>query len=364
MPASNRRIRLKDIAGELGISTATVSLCLNGGYERYQVNSETVSKVRDYARQVGYTPNRSARNLRTGDRRCVGLLTNHHWRAGQKCLPAVFAAEQLLAAQGIETRQVSARSQVEGLRQLRELGCDDAIVFDPVIEKSEFLHPTLTADDFEQYFPGMTVYAVDYSMPVPPAEFRVPRMSRMGVAVGDFQERLARLMMEFYPGEMMMYLWRCSQQAVNRLLADTPELVFRFTNENPFKLGIDGAHQYLELRKTRRISTVFWGDDRMACGFVNELLRCGVNVPDELNVVSFDNLEFSQYLAIPLTTWGVPIVRHTKLAVEAILHGGEPLEIVSKPVLSCGRSARLVPEMLEKLREWCDFSETFDDGNE
>lgn len=353
MLREGQRVRLKDIAGALGVSPATVSLCLNAGHTRYQISAETVRRVRAYAEKVGYIPDRNARNLRNGGRRCIGLLTNGHWRAGQKCLPAVFSAAQTLGAHGIETRQVSAADQLEGLAQLRELGCDEAIIFAPVVENGSGISRTMDSEIVRKKFPGLKLHSVDYSMPMPGGD--LPPMSRLGVPVWEFHEKLFRLMKESYPGEIMMHSWRCSQPCVRQLQKRSPELIFRFAGENPFQIGAQGAHQYLALRRRMPISTVFWGDDRMACGFIKELLRHGVAIPDEVNVISFDNLDFSQHLAIPLTTWGVPIVRHTALVLDRILNGGEPLTVISRPVMSPGESARFTPEMLRQVREWCDL---------
>ena len=350
------RIRLKDIAAELGLSAATVSLCLNEQQNRYQLNAETVRKVREFADKVGYVPDRTARLLKQGAIRCVGLLTNHHWRAGQKCLPAVFAAEQQLSAAGIECRQLSSRDQMEGIRQLRELNCHEIIIFDPVVDNCSWGNVTSTAEMIVQQIPGVTVYAVDYSVHEEvPAKNSLP-LIRLGVKVWDFQSRLMKVMQKYYPGEIMMHSWRCSVPYIAELRTQAPELVFNINNENPFKIGAAGAQQFLQARKKYNITNVFWGDDRMACGFVNELIEAGVNVPEEVNVISFDNLEFSRYLAIPLTTWGVPIMQHTQLVLESLLNQTPLPDKVSLPVLSKGKSARLTDGILAELAPYCQLA--------
>ena len=351
------KIRLKDIAAALNISTATVSLCLNERQSRYQVNADTVAKVRAFAAKVGYVPDRNARNLKRGIRRCVGLLTNRHWRAGQKCLPAVFAAEQQLSSCGIECRQLSARNHLEGLSQLRELGCSEVIVFEPVIEDPAVGSVSWQPDDLVQRFPGLKIYSVDYSVnnQLPPPD-KSGLIKRFGVKVWDFQQQLVQIMQKYYPGEIMLHSWRCSQLLARELRQRNPELIFEVDAENPFKIGIAGAQKYLRLRNKYNIRNVFWGDDRMACGFINELLKYGVSVPGEVNVISFDNLEFAQYLTIPLTTWGVPILRHTQAVVDSIINQSELSDTISLPVLSPGGSAALTPAMLDELQKYCHIS--------
>ncbi len=351
-----KRIRLKDIAAELGLSAATVSLCLNEQRGRYQVNAETVRKVREYASRVGYVPDRTARSLKQGAARCVGLLTNHHWRAGQKCLPAVFAAEQQLSAAKIECRQLSSRDQHKGIRQLRELNCREIIIFDPVVDTDFCGNITCNTGMLAQKYPDLTIYAVDYSVPGEFAANKKLPLIRLGVKVWDFYARLVQIMQKYYPGEVMMHSWRCSQPCIADLRARAPELVFSIASDNPFKIGAAGARQFLTARQKHNITNVFWGDDRMACGFVNELINAGVKVPDEVNVISFDNLEFSRYLAIPLTTWGVPIMQHTQLVLEALLKQKSLADQVTLPVLSIGKSARLTEKIIAELAPYCQLA--------
>lgn len=354
------KIRLKDIAAELGLSSATVSLCLNNTQTRYQLNAETVRKVREFADKVGYVPDRTARLLKQGSTRCVGLLTNRHWRAGQKCLPAVFAAEQQLSAAGIECRQLSCSDQLEGIKQLRELNCREIIVFDPVVDDDSYCTVTCTQEKISRYFPGTTVYAVDYSVSGKCCQVNTPSFIRLGVKVWDFHAKLVEVMQKHFPGEIMMQSWRCSMPYLKGTHNLPPELIFAIDSENPFKIGEAGALQFLAARKKHHITNVFWGDDRMACGFINELIKHGVKVPDEVNVISFDNLEFSRYLAIPLTTWGVPILPHTNLVLEALLNK-KPLENqISLPVLSAGKSANLNKEILAELAPYCQLASNKD----
>jgi LacI family transcriptional regulator len=49
-------------------------------------------------------------------------------------------------------------------------------------------------------------------------------------------------------------------------------------------------------------SGVFCGNDLMAVGLVNELLRVGVKIPEEIAVVGYDDIELAATSAVPLTT--------------------------------------------------------------
>ena len=69
----NRQITLKDIAKQLGISTATVSLSIN---KNPLVAAKTREKVLAKIEEVGYVYNRRAASLITGESRMVGLAVH------------------------------------------------------------------------------------------------------------------------------------------------------------------------------------------------------------------------------------------------------------------------------------------------
>jgi LacI family transcriptional regulator len=73
----NATMKLKDLAGELGLSPTTVSRALNGYPE---VNEATRQRVLEAARRFDYRPNASARRLATGRAGAIGavLQTNRN----------------------------------------------------------------------------------------------------------------------------------------------------------------------------------------------------------------------------------------------------------------------------------------------
>ena len=64
--------------------------------------------------------------------------------------------------------------------------------------------------------------------------------------------------------------------------------------------GRDAAHRLLELTPTP--SAVFCANDLLAIGVINELTRLAVKVPAEMAVIGYDDIELAATAAIPLTT--------------------------------------------------------------
>ena len=64
-------VSMKDISKACGVSVATVSKALN---DHSDIGEETKQHIRQVARQMGYSPNLSARALKTNKTHGIGVL--------------------------------------------------------------------------------------------------------------------------------------------------------------------------------------------------------------------------------------------------------------------------------------------------
>ena len=71
MPTKKRRISLKDLAAELGVSMATVSRALRNSHE---VSDEMRQRVQQLAKDLNYRPNPFAQSLRMEMPRQIGVV--------------------------------------------------------------------------------------------------------------------------------------------------------------------------------------------------------------------------------------------------------------------------------------------------
>ncbi|TDN86344.1 LacI family transcriptional regulator [Salegentibacter sp. 24] len=69
----NKKISMKDISKELGISITTISFIINNKAEN-KISKEVIKKVKDYIEKVGYKPNSSAQSLRTGKSKTIVFM--------------------------------------------------------------------------------------------------------------------------------------------------------------------------------------------------------------------------------------------------------------------------------------------------
>lgn len=74
-----RRITIKDVAREAGVSIALVSMALNDGSHkdgrRFKVKEETRIRIKEVAERMGYIPNNAAAQISSGRSRTIAVIT-------------------------------------------------------------------------------------------------------------------------------------------------------------------------------------------------------------------------------------------------------------------------------------------------
>ena len=67
-------VSIKDIAGQVGVSTTTVSFVLNGKAKEKRISDDLKNRILEVAASLNYRPNQVARGLRTGQTHTLGLI--------------------------------------------------------------------------------------------------------------------------------------------------------------------------------------------------------------------------------------------------------------------------------------------------
>ncbi|WP_031545792.1 LacI family DNA-binding transcriptional regulator [Salinicoccus luteus] len=78
-----KKVTIKDVAREAGVSTSTVSQYLNGRY--HYMGEETKERVFKAIESLGYRPNYMARNLKSASTKTIGIIVSnilHHFAVG------------------------------------------------------------------------------------------------------------------------------------------------------------------------------------------------------------------------------------------------------------------------------------------
>jgi DNA-binding LacI/PurR family transcriptional regulator len=108
--------------------------------------------------------------------------------------------------------------------------------------------------------------------------------------------------------------------------------------------GVRAAHDLLD--EPGGITAVLAGNDRCAVGVLDTLRRAGVNAPDDISVIGYDDSRLARLTHVDLTTVAQDIEQTARLAVEAVAERLEddasvpPRDILLDPRLRDTRNHR------------------------
>ena len=103
-----------------------------------------------------------------------------------------------------------------------------------------------------------------------------------------------------------------------------PDLVYR--GNYTFGSGVSGVEYFLSLKQ--RPTAIICANDSMALGAINRLHQEGLEVPADMSIIGFDDIDIARQITPPLTTVSVPVTEIAERAFEMLelLIEGKPLE--------------------------------------
>ena len=316
---------IKDVAREAGVSIATVSYVLNN--KRHFVSEETRRIVLEAIARVGYTPNITARNLKSARTRLIGYAW-HQVPEGQVNSTLDYFIYSLARA-------------VEGagyhLLTFTHHNNDPIPVYDELIRTQRIdafvLSGTLINDSRVPFLmqSGFPFIAFGRSNP----DWTFPYVDIDGEAgvrqATDYLLQLGhrRIGIIAWPPESTTGRYRLAgyRQAMESMgLPIPPTLIYSGTDTE--EAGRE-AVQYWQGRPAEEQPTAIIAlSDIVAIGAMNESARHGLVVGRDLSVIGFDDSPLAQYMKPALTTLRQPIpeVCQTLVMTLEMLLSKNPLE--------------------------------------
>lgn len=277
----SRRPTIHDVARRAGVTVGTASKALNG---RGTLREETRERVRAAARELDFRPNGLTLSLQRGRTYTVGFVAQD--------LEERFTMALL---EGIEGALGEARVMVYVARLTEDPERERQVIDALLSRRIEGLIYSRTRVDAGPpvdvgSYPTPVVY-VDTVVDDPDALSVIPDDDQGGViAVRHLIER-GRTRIAHLTGPADWTSARLRAEATRRVLAEAglpfPEhrLVFDDWTEVS---GFDGIARLLD--RDAEIDAVFAGNDRIARGVIDRLVRLGLRVPEDIAVVGFDNV--------------------------------------------------------------------------
>lgn len=314
-----KRVTLADVATAAGVSATTASLVLTGRGSELRISSAVQDKVRATAQNLGYRPNAVSIGLRTGSTRTLGFISDNvatSQLAGNMLLGAVQAARELGFMLFIAETEKSAEAERELIHAMQDRQVDGVILATMFTQAHEVparpSYPTVLLNSIPR--PAAKIDAV------------VPAEREAGRAA-------ARHLIDH--GHDKIYLLGAGP----RLTDIPPDSIagserLQGIHEGLRASGLEPAGHYpmpdwippygresMErlLRSDPSPGAIICFNDRIAFAAYQVLAEAGLQVPQDVSVVSFDDYDIAGWMRPGLTTFALPHKEMGRMAVELLV---------------------------------------------
>lgn len=291
------RASIRDVAARAGVSVTTVSHTLNA--TRF-VSAAAQAKVHEAAHALGYVPSEIARGLKHNTTRTLGMLVPNNSNpyfaeiirgVEHRCYGAGYS---LLLCNSND----DAQRQIDHLRVLAERRVDGLVLVasgddEEIVACCKDLRLPLVLVDREIDSIAADLIEVDHAAggELATAHLLALGHARVACIVGPADLR---------PSQQREAGWR---RALARA-GVTPHADEIVRGDFGPQSGAVAMQQLL--RSAQPPTAVFVCNDMMAIGALHAAHEAGVDVPRQLSIVGFDDIELAAYTSPPLTTVAQP----------------------------------------------------------
>jgi LacI family transcriptional regulator len=323
-PAATFRPRVREVARRAGVSVATVSRVLN---DSPHVRPDTRTRIQAALDEMRYMRNGAARALSSRRTRTIGLI-----------VPLLGTAVFAEAAQSIQERlriekynlltassAYDPRRELEAARAMIEHGVDGLVLVGnshlpelyELVQQAETAVVQTFVFDPNSVFPcvGFDNFEASYEM--------VDYLIDLGHS--DFAILFSHLKNNDRINARFEGIKRC---LLDHGLKPDPDLMV----EVGFTIAEGRAGLHALLEKKRRFTAVACTGDVIAVGALFEARNRSIDVPGQLSIAGFHDLDLASQTDPPLTTVHVPIQEMGTTAVDLLLAklGGGSVPLVRK----------------------------------
>jgi len=318
LPSSGRRragkpvqkVSLKLLADELDLSPATVSLVINRSAVADSIPQATKDRIFAAARKHNYRPNFFARSLRTQRSFTIGVM-----------VPEVSEGYATLVMSGIEDHLLqegyfyfvaSHRHRTDLIdeypKMLLARAVDGLIALDTPWTHADLPIPVVTVSGHNEVS-GVTNIVLDHRRA---AQLALEHLFRLG------HRRIAFIKGQEFSSDTEDR-WNAICQAAGELdLSVEGQLSVQLEGDLPAtQLGFQVTRKLLATRE--RFTALFAFNDLSAIGAIGALREKGLEVPHDVSVVGFDDIQSAAFQNPALTTVRQPLRKMGMIAAETVL---------------------------------------------
>jgi LacI family transcriptional regulator len=314
MVENMERVRIVDIAEELGVSTATVSNVIHGKTKK--ISDETVKRVQQLLEDRKYIPSMAGMLLAQNNSKIIGVLINNHNKYEKRVLQDPFISSAIdYLSEVIEEQDyfmmVRCMDNTEDIIQYASMWNMEGLIIIGFCDQ-----------DYEKLRNGMHIPFVVYD-----GYFgQLSRYANISVDNLDGGYQAGKYLIS-KGHKNIMYLAdnkMCMDQerfigltkAMREAGIATPEDMFHMIPQTEKERKV----YYLEhLQEFRQYTAAFAASDVYAIEFMNFLLDHGINIPEDISIIGFDDIPECKLVRPMLTTIKQDSSARAKIAIQLLL---------------------------------------------
>ena len=345
-------VSIRDVAKKSGFSVSTVSNVINGRVD--QMSKSTLERIETCIKELGYRPNRSAQQLKSGHVKMIGVLVPSIMNPNFAILVNELEeiARQKYGYQ-IILGNTNRQDQQEELllEDMSSFGIRGAIVVSANTKKDHFIK---ALDN------GMHLISYDGLSFSDEASLLMDSVSldnfKAGFMATSFllDQKLDDLVFVSIKGDIVSrhnkiegFKAALAQRGINqenRLLMC--EATSDYGDAELSDLGKKAAARLLKERKALPQGIVVL-NDMLALGMISYFQTQGIKVPQDISIVGIDNIFMSSLMSPALTTIASPINKIADLLLKRLIARVEgqhlkPKEFLYSPKLICRDSVKVL----------------------
>lgn len=308
-------MKLKDIAQLAGVSSVTVSNVINGNYNK--VSKETIEKVQKIIDENDYKPNATARSLALKESKIIGVVIPNLGEDEAFSVSPYNA--QILAYLENYIRKQGYYLMIRCVRECKEVipifstwNVDGMIFFGTFKSEVESIQtklkvPAVYIDTYAEELNIANVGINDYKGGYLATRYLLAKGHRK-IAFAGPNVNSPGVIGERYRG----FCDACKERGVEI----TSDHIFEVLTI--YEQGVEAGKKigFSDVRFT----AVVCMSDILAFGIMEGLRLCGLNVPDDVSIIGFDNLPECRYSNPQLTTVSQDLAKKAFLVGEHLFY--------------------------------------------
>jgi LacI family transcriptional regulator, galactose operon repressor len=329
-------VSMKDVAALAGVSVGTVSNVVNSPA---MVAEPTRQRVERAIAKLGWVPNESARQLRAGRSRSIGMVVMDI--ANPFFTDLVLGAEDWLNEQGYSVQVSNSASKPS--RESAQLA-----LFEQQRVRGVLYAPIWGLDERIRQLRRRGIPVVLLDRAGNEADFcsvSVEDVEGGRLAVGHLLDQ-GHSNIAFVGGPSRLQQIRDRRQGAElaRLQrGGSGNLLIISTPGTDTASGVAAADEIIALPAGERPTAVFAANDLVAIGLLQGFMTHGFAVPHDVAIIGYDDITFAASAAVPLSSIRQPRADLGRRAAELLL---EEIEAVGQKVDHDHQQVRFTPELV------------------